>query len=180
MAVSGLATKLKKTDRGLQKIVRIITGILICLTVLFTVYTVIMRYVFDDAPFWGDTVALFANIWLVMMALALAVRTRGQIAMTAFYEMCPPRLSYIMEIVWNTFIIGFGIFLVIHGYENAYAQRTNFFWELGDLSKFWPTLIIPLTGVLLSLAAAAVIVEDFLQLRKKGELERYYEYHAKH
>ena len=180
MAVSGLAAGLGKIDNGLQTVIRVITGILICLTVLFTVYTVIMRYVFDDAPFWGDTVALFANIWLVMLALALAVRTRGQIAMTALYELCPPRVSYILEIVWNLFVAGFGVFLVFYGYDNAEAQRMNFFWELNDFSKFWPTLIIPITGGLLVLASVAVMVEDYLYLRSGEEIQPYFEKHAKH
>jgi TRAP-type C4-dicarboxylate transport system permease small subunit len=180
MAETELGAKMRKIDSGVQRVIRVITGVLICLVVLFTVYTVIMRYVFDDAPFWGDTVALFANIWLVMLALALAVRTRGQIAMTAFYELCPPRFSYFLEILWNTFVAGFGVFLIFYGYDNAYEQRMNFFWELNDFSKFWPTLIIPITGALLFLAAVAVIVEDILYLRRGEELQSYFQKHLKH
>lgn len=179
MEQSTAETVIGKIDNGIQRVIRFVTGVLICLTVLFTVYTVFMRYVIGDPPFWGDTVALFANIWLVMLALALAVRTRGQIAMTAFYEMCPPWVSYVLEICWNVFIAGFGVFLIYYGYLNSKAQEMNFFWELNDFSKFWPTLIIPITGALIAAAAAAVIAEDIFHLKHGDSVESYFERHTK-
>lgn len=174
MAQNQIVETLNRVDRGVQQVLRVICGILILLTVLFTIYTVFMRYVIEDPPFWGDTVALFANIWLVLLALGLAVRGRGQIAMTAVYEMGPPLLSFVLEIIWNLFIIAFGIFLAIFGWMTAMAQ-TGMFWELDNMSKTYPMMIMPLTGVLVTLAAAAVIVEDVNILRSK-DYRSYTEY----
>ena len=103
MAASGFVGFINKVDTGMQTGVRVVTGILIVLTVVFTAYTVFMRYLIEDPPFWGDTLTLFANIWLVMMALSLSIRNRTQISMTALYEMTPARISFILEIVWNSF-----------------------------------------------------------------------------
>ena len=53
--------------------------------VVFTVYTVVMRYVFHDPPFWGDTLSVFCNIWVTMLGYSLAVRDRQDIALRGFY-----------------------------------------------------------------------------------------------
>ena len=178
MARNSLIEAAISVDHGIQKVLRVVSGVLIVLTVIFTIYTVFMRYVIEDPPFWGDTVALFANIWLVMLALAVAVRTRGQIAMTAVYELSPPVVSYILEIIWNGFIIAFGIFLTYYGYIVA-RENATLFWELNNMSKTYPMLIIPITGFLISLAAAAVIVEDVIHLRKGDPAKSYFEHYIK-
>ena len=159
-------------DDGIQLVLRVISGILIVLTVIFTLYTVYMRYVIEDPPFWGDTVALFANIWLVMLALAVAVRTRGQIAMTAVYQLSPPVVSYVLEIIWNAFVVAFGIFLVYYGWIAA-RETPSMYWELNNFSKTYPMLIIPIAGFLITIASAAVIVEDVIHI-KKGDLKQSY------
>ncbi len=178
MAQKGLIEAAISIDRGVQMVLRIISGVLIVLTVIFTIYTVYMRYVIEDPPFWGDTVALFANIWLVMLALALAVRTRGQIAMTALYELSPPMVSYVFEIIWNAFIIAFGIFLVYFGWIAA-RDTPSIFWELNNLEKTYPMLIIPITGFLITLAATAVIIEDVIHIRKGDAVKSYFEHYMK-
>jgi TRAP-type C4-dicarboxylate transport system permease small subunit len=72
-------------DRVLRSTIAWFTCSLLVLMVIFTIYTVIMRYVFHDPPFWGDTVALFCNIWLVLLAYTLAVRERQDIASAGQY-----------------------------------------------------------------------------------------------
>ncbi len=178
MTRNSLIEAAMSVDSGIQKVLRVISGILIVSTVVFTIYTVYMRYVIEDPPFWGDTVALFANIWLVMLALAVAVRTRGQIAMTAVYELSPPMVSYTLEIIWNLFIVAFGIFLIYFGWIAA-RDTPSMFWELGNLPKTYPMLIIPITGFLISLAATAVIVEDVIYIKKGDMTQSYFEHHIK-
>ena len=180
MAAGGFIGFLNKVDTSVQTGVRVITGILILLTVVFTAYTVFMRYLIEDPPFWGDTLTLFANVWLVMMALALSIRNRTQISMTAMYEMSPPRISFIMEIIWNSFIFAFSLFLIYYGTIASYALRDNRYWELNDLPKMYPTAIIPVTGVLCALAAIAVIIEDIEYLKNHDGKLSYFETHLKH
>ena len=36
--------------------------------VVFTVYTVVMRYVFQNPPFWGDTLSVFCNMKMASRA----------------------------------------------------------------------------------------------------------------
>ena len=170
-------TNIEKDGRGavfwrVDSVVRVliewICAILILLTVCFTVYTIVMRYVFLDPPFWGDTVALFTNIWMVLLALALSVRSRDQIAMQALYTRISPSFAFGLEVLWTSIILLFGIFLIIVGGQAA-ALVPGQFWELGELPKTYPMLILPISGVLVTLAALAILVEDWIRWNK-GDL----------
>ncbi len=155
-------------DRLLTKMVTAICGILILMTVVFTCYTIVMRYVFLNPPFWGDTVALFANIWMVLLALGLSVRSRDQIAMQALYTRIAPSFAFWLEVVWTLLILAFAIFMIVVGGQAA-LQVPGQFWELGELPKSYPMMILPISGVLVALAAIAVLVEDWLRWRR-GDL----------
>ena len=155
-------------DRWLTRTVSAICGVLILLTVVFTCYTIVMRYVFLNPPFWGDTVALFANIWMVLLALGLSVRTRDQIAMQALYSRISPAFAFWLEILWTLMILAFAIFLIIVGGQAA-LRVPGQFWELGELPKSYPMMILPISGTLVALAAIAVLAEDWLRWRR-GDL----------
>lgn len=101
-----------------------------------------------------------------------------QIAMTALYELSPLMVSYTLEIIWNMFIVGFGIFLVYFGWIAA-RDTPSLFWELGNFSKTYPMLIIPITGFLIALASTAVIIEDIVYIRKRDMTRSYFEHHIK-
>ena len=82
----------RKADGIVRTVVMSVCCTLLVLMIAFTLYTVVMRYVFKDPPFWGDTVSLFCNIWLVLMAYALAVRDREDIASEGIYIYLPPQV----------------------------------------------------------------------------------------
>ncbi|MEP6609000.1 MAG: TRAP transporter small permease subunit [Burkholderiaceae bacterium] len=93
--------------------------------VAFTIYTVVMRYVFNNPPFWGDTVALFRDIWRVLLAYALAVRDREDIASEGIYKfLTAPVVNDTVR--WQKMA------------DSTFARRNG---ELGDLRAplcFWP------------------------------------------
>ncbi len=138
--------------------------------VLFTCYTVIMRYVFLNPPFWGDTLTLFANIWLVMLALVLSVRDKSHIALEMIYEKLPPILVFYLRSVWTILIVIFGMLLVVYGYIAAITV-TGAFWELGNLPMTYPMMILPISGALMMLAGIVVFWEDVMRFGR-GEFAK--------
>jgi TRAP-type C4-dicarboxylate transport system permease small subunit len=141
-------------DRLLRTGIMGVSCTLIVLMVAFTVYTVVMRYVFQDPPFWGDTVSLFCNIWLVLIAYALAVRDREDIASEGIYVYLKPG---------TVFLIWFGL----DAAQNVPGQ----FWELGGLPKKFPMLAVPLCGTLVALVSAINIAEDLFSWRISAEAQ---------
>lgn len=141
---------------------------LIVLMVAFTVYTVVMRYVFEDPPFWGDTVSLFCNIWLVLIAYALAVRDREDIASEGIYIYLKPGTVRVLRLAWQSMTMLLGIFLIGFGLDAA-LNVPGQFWELGGLPKKFPMLALPVCGTLVALVTSINIAEDVLGWRAPPE-----------
>ena len=139
--------------------------LLLLLMVTFTGYTIVMRYVFDNAPFWGDTVSVFCNIWLVMLAHAITVRERSEIAMQGIYSHIPARAVMVLDLTWSVMTLVVGLLLVKFGYVAA-SGLTSEYWELGGLPKRYPMMILPLAGFLITVASLVNLVEDAMAIRR--------------
>ncbi|WP_340107644.1 TRAP transporter small permease [Pikeienuella sp. HZG-20] len=140
--------------RGLS----IVCGLLLAAMVVFTIYTVVMRTVFMAPPFWGDTLTLFANIWLVMLAFAMAVRAETTFAIESIYALMPERVANAARLLWLVLFAAAGAIMAIWGYEAA-DRIMGTYWELGNLPKSYPMMILPIAGALVFLASALTIAE---------------------
>ncbi len=137
----------------------------------FTLYTVFMRAVMNDPPFWGDTLTLVANVWLVMLSFALSIRERESIAMQMLYDYVPARVAALLETLWNVLFVAIGIIMIVYGYQVA-DRIPGTYWELGNLEKSWLMMILPVSGVLVTIAALRVLAEDYRALRRGERLGR--------
>ena len=154
---------IERAGAKLAKFVQGLCGVLLLLMVIFTVYTVVMRYVFHNPPFWGDTVSVFCNIWVTMLGYSLAVRDREEIALRGFYKLLPPKAAFLLDTFWSLLVLAFGVYLAWFGWITSQSVP-GIYWELGGLKKSWPMLIMPIAGTLIALAAALLVLEDWLVL----------------
>ncbi len=165
-------------DRAVKKVLTAFCAILLLMMVAFTVYTVVMRYVFEDPPVWGDLLTVLSNIWLVFFALALTVRDRDHIALDLIYTWLPRKLAFAIGQFWSLVILGLGIVMIVYGLEavetmgGKYWEMWYFAWEDGDIvfkpnymPKKYAVAIVPISGFLVSVAAIASILESSLRLR---------------
>jgi len=154
----------RTADAIVRATIRWVTCTLLVLMVIFTIYTVVMRYVFRDPPFWGDTVAMFCNIWLVLIAYALAIRDREDIASEGIYDYLPPRVVVGLRYGWQAMTFVFGLMLLWFGLDAALSVPGQY-WELGGLPKRAPMMVLPLCGALVALTIAINVTEDVLGWR---------------
>ena len=156
-----------RIDNIVRTTLTVLCCALLAAMVVFTVYTVVMRYVFLDPPFWGDTLTLFANIWLVMLALGLSIRERSNISMQMLYAHLSYRIVLLLDMTWTVFIIAFGGLLVWYGYKTAMMVPGSF-WELGNMPKKYPMMIMPISGTLVILAGIVVLIDDTIKIRNRS------------
>lgn len=154
-------------DSLAKRIVRWTCAVLLLLMVGFTAYTVTMRYVFLDPPFWGDTLTMFANVGLVMFAFVVAAWENDHIAMQGFYALISPVKAALLDMIWNLVIVAFGLFLAWYGFEAA-MDVPGQFWELGGLPKKYPMLIMPAAGLLTAFAGSLVVVKAARKLHRES------------
>ena len=119
---------IERVNARLAMIVRIFCGVLLVLMVMFTVYTVVMRYVFHNPPFWGDTLSVFCNIWVTMLGYSLAVRDRQDIALRGFYKLISPLAGHLLDMFWSAMVFFFGLYLVWFGLVAA-QNVPGMFWN---------------------------------------------------
>jgi len=147
-------------DRFIWKFFTAACSVLMFLTVTFTAYTIVMRYVFHNPPAWGDTMSVFANIWLVFLALPLTVREKEHIALSLLANMVSLRTSFIIQSIWTLLISGVGFFLLIVGWENAITSVGRY-WELFYMPKTYPLMILPISGFFCAWGGIASMIEDW-------------------
>lgn len=146
--------------------------------VVFAVYNVVMRYVFENPPVWGDLLTVLSNIWLVFLALALTVRDKDHIALDLIYSWLPVKAAFAIHQFWTLVIFCLGIVMIVYGLEavatmgGKYWEMWHFTWENGQLvfnpnymPKKYAIAIVPISGFLVCVAAVASIIDDSIKLR---------------
>ncbi len=165
-------------DRLVKKILTAFCAIFLLLMVVFAVYNIVMRYVFENPPVWGDLLTVLSNIWLVFIALALTVRDKDHIALDLIYTWLPLKLSFLIQQFWTAVIFLLGIVMIVYGMEavstmgGKYWEMWHFAWEDGSfvfkpnyMPKKYAILIVPISGFLVCVAALASILEDSFKYR---------------
>ena len=165
-------------DRAVKKILTAFCAILLLAMVAFTVYSVVMRYWFLDPPVWGDLLTVLSNIWLVFFALALTVRDKDHIALDLIYSWLPMKVAFVIRQFWTVVIFALGIVMIVYGLEvvatmgGKYWEMWYVAWEDGGLvfkpnymPKKYAVAVVPISGLLVSVAAIASILEDSLKFK---------------
>ena len=166
-------------DKFIRKFLAAFCMLMLFLMVFFTDYTVIMRYIFEDPPVWGDLLTVLSNIWLVFIALVLTVREKEHIALNVIYSRLPTKFGFLIQQFWTLIILSLGLVICITGIEvvsnmgGKYWEMWYFTWENGSIvfkpnymPKKYAMYILPLMGGMISISALAAIIEDIISLRK--------------
>mgnify|MGYP001818431327 CR=1 FL=1 len=166
-------------DKAVRNTLTAFCAALLLMMVAFTVYSVVMRYVFKNPPIWGDLLTVLSNIWLVFFALALTVRDKDHIALDLIYTRLPRKAAFFVQQFWTAVIFCLGLVMIIWGIEavatmgGKYWEMWYFAWEDGGIvfkpnymPKKYAIAIVPISGFLVCVAAVAAIIEDGLRLRE--------------
>ena len=86
---------LNNFDRFIHRVLEAMCSLFLAMMVGFTIYNVVMRYVFANPPVWGDLLTVLSNIWLMFIALSLTARDNEHIALNLIYEKLPSWLAFI-------------------------------------------------------------------------------------
>ena len=165
-------------DTWVNKTLTAFCAVFLLLMVVFAVYNVVMRYVFEDPPVWGDLLTVLSNIWLVFLALALTVRDKDHIALDLVYSWLPLKASFLIQQFWTSVIFCLGVVMVVYGVEaistmgGKYWEMWYFAWEEGQfvfkpnyMPKKYAISIVPISGFLVCMGAIASVIEDSYKFR---------------
>ena len=86
--------------------------------------------------------------------------------MQMIYGKLPDYFGLVFELIWIVLFGAIGVIMVICGYQAA-TLIPGAYWELGNLPKSYPMMILPIAGALIVLASGFVFVEDIARLRQR-------------
>jgi len=132
-------------------------GLLVSLALIG--WSVVMRYVFNDAPVWVDEAVAMALVAIVMLAAAQALRDGEHIAVDLLVGRLGPTARRWAQAWGAVATAAIAIVLVVNGWGTAMLAKTLGLLTEGTLE--WPTwilmLLMPVGGALLLLAAVEVL-----------------------
>tara|TARA_B100000780_G_scaffold64440_1_gene42154 strand:- start:593 stop:1111 length:519 start_codon:yes stop_codon:yes gene_type:complete len=165
--MSAMWKLLNNFDRFIHRVLEAVCALFLALMVGFTLYNVIMRYVFENPPVWGDLLTVLSNIWLMFIALSLTARDNEHIALNLIYEKLPSWLALYIRQFWKLMIILIGLVMIVYGFELVEGMRGKY-WEMwyfeftaqgiefkeNYMPKKYAVMILPLAGFLTTFGAA--------------------------
>jgi TRAP-type transport system small permease protein len=123
------------------------------------IFGVFFRYVVQDALTWTEETARYLMIWMGFLAMGLALREGGHIAVELVLERMPPELQ--RKTLALVRLLGVGFLLAVIGagwvlIGRVSGQRTP---VLG-ISMMWPYLAIPVGCLLTAIEMVALMLRE--------------------
>ncbi len=158
-----------------RRIESIGTGLCVLLLVLMSAVVVIQvfsRYVLNHSFVWAEELVRYLMIWMVMLGAALVQSRNEHIRIDFFPRLAGPRGRPALETLFRGCTLLFLTIITVKGVEAAYFNRM--FESSGlRISMLWPTLAVPVGGLLIGIYTALGLIRDLrrLLLRPRHRLE---------
>ncbi|MGO3210272.1 TRAP transporter small permease [Brachybacterium sp. AOP42-C2-15] len=154
-------------NRGLNRSLRVATALLFTIMVLAVVWQVFTREVIQSPAAWTEELAKYVFVWTSLVGAALVFSERGHIAVTFVVERLPRPVRMGVAVLIQLVILFFALAILVYGgvlaAQNTWSQQLTAL--PGTIGQAY--LVLPITGVIISLIAVLHIVED---LRGTGPL----------
>lgn len=92
--------------KGMQRAFEIACGLVLVLFTFLVLYSVFMRYLFNNPPIWGEDVPKLLFVWLSFVGGALAYMLGYNIRMMTLVERFPKPVATAVELVMRTITLG--------------------------------------------------------------------------
>ena len=129
---------------------------------------VLLRYLFATSFLWGEELSLFAFIWCVFLGTVVCSWRRTHFSFDMFSEIVSPRVAGVQHLVVDLCVLAVTVVMVVTGWQYSVTSLKRLSPALG-ITLFVPTIVIPVSGVLMSLVCLMDIVRDWNQVLT-GEL----------
>ena len=138
----------------------VVASLLVLATLVLVVYAILQRYFLDTPLKWGDELAGYLLVALVMLGAAETLRRGEHIAIDLVTDRVGPGLKRVLAVVANLAVIGFAVVLGLSAWESI-----SFAYDFGSYSPGYlevatwiPQLPMLIGAGLLILVALALLI----------------------
>lgn len=144
-----------RIEQGLRPLL----GFLLAFITVGVFIQVLLRYIFAESFLWGEELSLFASIWCVFLGSAACSWRRAHFAFDVFSEYVKGRLAGFHRLVIDVSVLLVTIVMVIEGWRFSELSLQRASPALG-ITLFVPTIVIPVTGILMAAVQLTDIARD--------------------
>jgi TRAP-type C4-dicarboxylate transport system permease small subunit len=144
---------------GIEALLDLVSTILLGIALAAVAVQVVMRYVFNDATTWSDTLAAASLAWLTFLGTASAVRKDGNIAVRSLCDRLGPAGRRWLLTLCHLAVLLFALMLLYSGWLLVALNRNTHVEGL-VLPVSWAQLyaVVPASAALMVLFSAEWIV----------------------
>ena len=95
--------------RVLARVATVVASICLAVLVVLVMYSVVMRYIFNDAPDYVEPVGLLMVLVIAFFGAALKVRDGGHIGLDSLVKKLPPKGQVAMAVFQQLCVIAFSV-----------------------------------------------------------------------
>jgi tripartite ATP-independent transporter DctM subunit len=139
---TGVHTVTNRIESGIERVLYVLTGLLLSAEVLLLGAGVLARYMFDKPLVWSDEVASLLFLWLASFGACIAFRRGEHMRMTSLSDRAKGAFGRFLEVMTIVVPLVFLSFVLNAAYEYAAAQAYMTTPAL-ELSGAWRAAALP-------------------------------------
>ncbi|HZO00537.1 MAG TPA: TRAP transporter small permease [Burkholderiales bacterium] len=124
---------------------------------------VVLRYLFAVSFLWGEELSLFAFIWCVFLGTAVCTWRHIHFSFDIFSELLTGRAAGAQRLLVDLCVLLVTVVIAVTGWQFSQMSVARLSPALG-ITLLVPTIIIPLSGVLMTLVILIDIARDCHQI----------------
>lgn len=144
-----------------QRVIVPLLAFLLAFITLAVFSQVLLRYIFNTTFLWSEELSLYAFIWCVFLGAAVGVQRHIHLGFDL--PLLPARLEMVQKLLVNLAILVVALLLLIEGGNFAKLSILTFSPALG-ISLLIPTIIIPVTGALMTVCVLRDLSRDLRKI----------------
>lgn len=154
---------------GIVRTLKVACIALMASFVLIVLTAVFFRYVVNDSLTWGEQVARYLFIWMIMLGMPILYREKANVCFDMLLTKLSAWRQRVVGVVLDGLVVAFGVFMSVQAF--AYIGRTggNILEGLG-IPQWMVYVAQPVGGLLLAVVALESAVLGVVSLRQAREL----------
>lgn len=161
-----IGNALQLTSDYLDRLSKIILGLIMAVMVITILLQVFFRYVLNSALPWPEELTTYLMSWMTFIGAGIALKSWQHIGITLFVNMFSEYLQKIISILVKLAVLYFAIFLTYTGVVLV-LKSTNVISEAMRISMVWPRLSLAVGGAIMILHTLSLLSQEINHLFRK-------------
>ena len=98
-----------------NRVVETVCAVLMIVLTVETVYVIVMRYIFNDTPSWGEIISRFLMVYACMFGFSIGMHDDSHVRINAFDQWVPAGLLRALDWFGVACMTAFSAFMIVEG-----------------------------------------------------------------